>query len=359
MKVLLLVPKRYGFHHSFKETFSYLGGEIFTIDFSHEVKPWKEKVNTQIFRFPHKYRVKWESYYLKGINEFYIKEYNRIKPDVVFIYNHELMLPETLAYIKKKSKVGFFLGDIPYYTPGNRHFMTLLNMADAVYTYDSFWIDAMKKVGIKNIHYLYPNIPKDKHYEKKLASEVYEELKSEVIYIGMCYKTSWGYKKAKFMSCFTDFDLHIHGDESWKRWFEHFPELEKHFIQRQGGPLTADRMNDLYNASKIAPVDASPGLLHALHWRWVEALGSGVMPVLEWQQNIVEIFGDDKDLPVVKVFDEAREVTAYYLNNEKKRVEMVDYMRSTVEEKYSIENNARFIAETMPLKGVSVLAESK
>ncbi len=345
MKVLLLVPKRYGFHQSFRETFEALGGEIHTIDYNHLVKGWQEKINTQMFRFPDKWRLRWESYYYKNINEFYIQEYNRIQPDVVFIYNNELLVPETLAHFKRRSKVGFFLGDCPYYTPTNRHFLPILYYADAIYTYDTFWIEQLTKVGLKNMHYLYPNTPEGSFYEKELPAATYQELKSDVLYVGMCYKTSWGFKKAKFLSCFADFDLQIHGDDSWPKWFAYFPELEKRYRPRNGH-ISVERLNDMYNATKIAPVDANPGLLNALHWRWVEALGAGALPVMEWQQNVVEIFGD-AEVPAVKVFDEAREVTAFYLNNEDKRLEMVRWMQNLVKERHSIENNANLIAGTM------------
>ncbi|MBK7939241.1 MAG: hypothetical protein IPJ82_20145 [Lewinellaceae bacterium] len=83
MKVLLLVPKRYGFHHTFKEMFTYMGGEIHTIDYHHLVKGWQDQINTQAFRLPDKWRLKWESYYFERINKFYIEEYNRLKPDLV------------------------------------------------------------------------------------------------------------------------------------------------------------------------------------------------------------------------------------------------------------------------------------
>ena len=345
MKVLLLVPKRYGFHQSFRETFEALGGEIHTIDYQHIMVGWKQRINTQMFRLPDKWRQKWEGYYYQDINKLYLQEYDRIQPDIVFIYNHELLVPETLAYFKKKSKIAFFLGDCPYYTPGNRHFLPLLYYADAVYTYDTFWIEQMTKMGIKNMHYLYPNTPTDSFYEKKLSDAVYEELKSDVLYVGMGYKTSWGMKKAKFLSCFADFDLQIHSDDSMERWFEYFPEIAKCYRPRTGH-ISVERLNDMYNATKIAPVDANPGLLNALHWRWVEALGAGALPVLEWQQNVVEIFGD-ADVPAVKVFDEAREMTAYYLSHEKERRAMVVWMQNLVKEKHSIKNNAALLSETM------------
>lgn len=353
MKVLLFIPQRYGFFHSFKETFEHLGAEVHAVDYYHVVKAWEKKINVQIFRLPNKYRLKWEAYYFKKINEYYLEEYKRLRPDVVYIYNNELLLPDTLAYFKKNgTKIGFFLGDSPFYTPTNRHYLQLLDYADAIFTTDSFWIHQFSKMGLKNLHLTYPSVPSHQHFPTKLSKERYEELKTDVLYIGMSYTDSWGYKKAKFLNEFTDFDLHIHGNDDWERWFPNFPKLKNHYVERQGY-ISTEKMNEMYNATKIIPIDGNPGLLHAAHWRLMEVLGSGTLPLMEWQNGLKEIFPEGADLPAVHSYDEIKEMTRYYLNNEAQRVEKVEWMRNIVLEKYSIENNASLLSDALQL-GIKV-----
>lgn len=346
MKVFLLVPSRYGFFHSFKDTFTHLGAEVIPMDYFKVIKGWESNVNTQIFRFPDKIRRRWEAYYFKKINEYYISEYNRLKPDVVFIYNNEMLLPETLEYFKKNSKIGFFLGDSPFYTPTNRHYLSLLFYADAIYTTDSFWIHQFSKMGMKNLNLMYPSIPLHQHHIVELTPEQRQEMQTEVLYIGMSYTDSWGYKKARFLSQFTDFDLKIHGNDDWKRWFRYFPDLEKRFIERTAY-ISIEKMNLMYNATKIIPIDGNPGLLHAVHWRLMEVLGSGTLPLMEWQNSLTEIFPEGADLPAVKSYDEIKEMTRFYLNNEQARMEKATWMRNHVLEKYSTENNAKLIGATL------------
>ncbi len=348
MKVLLLIPQGYyGFFHTIKDTFESLGGEVHSLNYKTVIKGWEERVNTQIYRLPDKFRRRWEARYFKQINQYYLTEYDRLQPDIVFIYNNEMLLPETVQHFKKRSKVAFFLGDCPYYTPTNRHFLPILFHADAVYTTDTFWISALKKLGLKQGHHLYPSFPRQ-HFKKELSSELYDELKSEVLYVGMCYKTSWGYKKANFISNFTGFDLHLHGGDSWQRWFEYFPELKGAYKERTGY-ISVERLNDMYNATKVAPVDANPGLLHAVHWRMLEALGSGALPLMEWQEGVDELFGGIDGVPAVKVFEEAKEMTQYYLDNEDKRLEMVAQLTNRINENHSMEKNAAFIKQTLNL----------
>ena len=349
MKVLLFIPKRYGFYHSFQDTFAHIGAEVFSIDYYNFVKKWEQKVNTQIFRGPKKYRLKWESYYFQKINNYYIETYNRIQPDIVFIYNNELLLPETLAYFRaRRTKIGFFIGDNPLYTPTNRYYLQLLEYGDAIFLPDSFWIAQLQKTGLQNLQLFYPSIPSDQYYKKKLSAEAYQALRTDILYVGMSYTNSWGYKKAKFLNYFTDFDLKIIGNRDWKRWFMDFPALEIHY-QEQTKRLSNGKLNELYNATKIIPIDGNPGIMHGVHWRMMEALCAGALPLLEWQNGLYEIFPPNSVLPAVHSYEEIKSMTYYYLNHETERSQTVDWMRGIVFEKFSIENNADRLVEALQL----------
>lgn len=354
MKTLLFVPKRYSLFDVFKDIFTSQGSEVYTVDYYQFVKKWETKLNAQIFRFPDKYRLKWESYYFERINAYYIEEYNKVKPDIVFVYNNEMILPETMHYFKKKSKVAFFLGDHPFYTPTSRYDLPLLFAADAIFSPDTFWISQLAKMGLKNLHFFNTGIPEDLYFEKELTQEELDQWKRDILYVGLNYTGSWGYKKARFMSHLTEFDLRIYGNKHWKRWFPFFPALEKCFVERDGY-IPVEQMNTMFNAAKIIPIDGNPGLQHGLHIRMFEALGAGALPLLEWQNDLTEIFGEGADLPAAKSYDEIKEIAAYYLNNEAARREKVRWMKQIVLERFSIVNNANLIFEALGLKqGVSV-----
>lgn len=348
MKVMLFVPQSYGLYHSLEGAFQACGATIFPISYGKHVKGWEKKVDVQVFRFPDKWRQKWEAYYFNKINAYYLQEYERIQPDIVFVYNNEMLLPETVAHFKKKSKVAFFLGDSPFYSPTNRYALTLLFQADAIFSPDTFWMDQLCKMGIKNIHHFLPGIPAHQYFQKQLPEATYKQLKTDILYIGTCYTTSWGYKKARFMSHFTDYDLQIHGNKHWKKWFAFFPELEAHFHAREGY-IATEQMNDMYNATKIIPIDGNPGVLHGIHFRLFEALGAGALPVLEWQEDLATIFGEHADLPASKSYDELQEITNYYLSNDTERAAKVNWMKKIVAEKYAVEKNGQLIMNALGL----------
>lgn len=346
MKVLFLVPQRYSLFNAFRNVFLSRGCEVHAIDFFQHVKKWEKSLNVQIFRLPDKARVEWEKYYFGRINAFYTETYKRIQPDLVFVYNNEMLLPETLDFFKKKSKVAFFMGDHPFYTPTNRYYLALLTRADAIFAPDTFWIEQLSKMGVKNAHFLHSGIPEDQYFQQELPSGEYEALKSEVLYVGVNYTDSWGYKKAQFLNSFTAFDLRIHGNKHWKRWFPFFPELKRFFHEREGY-YPVEQMNKMYNAAKIIPIDGNPGLLRGVHLRMFEALGAGALPMLEWQEDLTLMFGKGVDLPAVRSYDEIPEMAAYYLGNEKERLATVERMRQIAREKFSVEKIADIIFDAI------------
>ncbi len=349
MKVLLLVPKRYSLYESFESIFSNGDIESFFVDYQHIVGKWENRVHMQYFRFPDKWRLKWEAYYFEKINKFYREEFQRVKPDLVMVYNDELLVPETVEYFKERgAKVAFFLGDHPFYTNFNRYYLSLLFLADAIYVPDSFWMKQLAKMGLKKLYFFQTDLPRNQYYKKVLPARLYDELKSEVLYVGVSYSNSWGYKKARFLDHFTPFDLKIYGNKHWKKFFRFFPGLEPHFWERTEY-IPISRMNEMYNAAKIIPVDGNPGILAGLHQRVWEALGAGALPLMEWQDDLTEIFGNEVDLPAVKSYDDIEEMTRYYLDHEEKRVELVNWMRNLVDEKYAPEKNLELFRHSLQL----------
>lgn len=351
MKVLLLVPKRYSLYESFEDIFAkgYSDIETHGIDYLDNVKKWEQRVHAQNYRVPDKWRIKWEAYYFKKINNYYQEQFDRLKPDLVLVYNSEMLTPETVAYFKTNgAKIAFFLGDSPFYTYANRYYLSLLFLADGVYVPDTFWQHQLAKLGIKNIHFFQTDIPSDQYFEKDLTAEQQQALGTEVFYIGTSYSSSWGYKKARFLNHFTGYDLKIRGNKHWKKFFRFFPDLEPHF-QEQNEYLPVETVNDYYNATCIVPVDGNPGILNGLHARVWEALGSGALPLMEWQQDLEEIFGKDADLPAVRSYDEIEEQAAYYINNPQQRREKVVWMRDLLNEKYSPQNNWDLLQNTLQL----------
>lgn len=328
MKTLLLFPKKYSFSKTFKNILnSPVGNEVIEIDYRKQLKKWETKFNTQVFRFPDKYRLKWENYFLSKINEFYKSQVIKHEPTVIYVYNNEMLLPSTTNWIKRQGiKLFFFLGDPPFFTPTNRYNLTILEDADGVFVPDTFWQFQLKKAGLKNVEWLIPPLPNSDYFPIDQSNIENNIPRSEVLYVGMCYKNSWGYKKAKFVNEFTDYNLKIYGGNDWRKWIQFFPEIEN-YLDSTKGFIPVETLNKMFNCTKIVPVDGNPAILNGMHVRITEALAAGVLPLAEYTEDYFTVFKGIENLPLLKSTDDIKKHVDFFLENETLRLKLVSEMK--------------------------------
>ena len=327
MKVLILIPTIYSLAGTLKKGFNDLGYEVVLYDYRIEISNLNKNINTQTFRFPFSVRSKWNKYFMDKINKVHIEKYNNVEPDIVMIYNNEMLLPETVEYFSKKSKILFFLGDNPFYTPTNDYFLDLLFRADLIVSPDSFWTEQVKLMGMKNCISEYFNTYHYQYELKKIESEQHD-----LLFIGMSYVNSWGYKRALFLSHFAEFDIKIHGNSAWHRWLEFFPELKPKFILK--GNYSDEYMAQLHYNAKIYPFDSNPGMLNGIHLRLFDCIEYGILPIPEYRKDISRVFKNEK-LPIVNDYTEANKVVSYYLKNDTERIELVKSLQNFVRKNYN------------------------
>lgn len=350
-KSLVLCPKRYSIASVFKNTLELISDEVHLLDVSETISSFSMRMQAQAFRFPYKIRSRYDNIFFKKINETIIETYNLNKPDLVFVYNSEYLLPETCELIKKGSKLMFFMGDSPFYTPLNNNYLRLLQYADLILAPDSFWLHQLNMLGISPTCFFIPSIDSGSYYSLEKDAIEKDIKETEVLYVGSSYVNSWGYKKALLMSQFTDLNFELYGTSTWRRWFEYFPALEKNF--RQSNYIETKTLNKMFNKAKIIPVDGNPGLIYGSHIRLLEVLGSGALPLIEFKKDFEELIfkGFDSKLPILHNYTNAKEMVQYYLKNENERKDLASSMKAFINSKYSLPNNADLI--------ISKLAEFK
>lgn len=331
MKALMLFPSLYTLNQTFSAGFKKLGYEVELFDYRTRIKGIHQKINDQAFRLPFSFKNKWYNKYMENVNQIQKDEYDRQNPDIVLVYNSELLLPETVKYFKKKSKVLFFLGDNPFYTPTNKYFLDLLFHADLVISPDSFWTEQLVLMGIQNCVTKYFN-PDFEDYSNVVPDPGIE--RHDLLFIGMSYVNSWGYKRALYLSKFADFDLRIHGNDMWYRWFDFFPELKSKFILK--GRYSQDYMTQLHKSAKLYPFDSNPGLLNGVHIRLFDCIQLGILPIPEYRKDIDKLF-KYQNLPIVYNYNDAKDIAAYYIKNDAEREELLVSLQKFIKTNFETE----------------------
>ncbi len=346
-KSLLFCPKRYSLASIFRDTLEQVSNKVELIDVSERISTLAKKIKAQTFRFPYKIRNSYDSIYLKKINKIIIENYDLLKPDLVFVYNTEYLLPETCLYIKRKSKLVFFLGDSPFFTPMNDYFLAVIGHGDLILAPDTFWLQQMRTIGYKNCHFFVPGIDNTNYFKMTEAElKKFNDIQSnDIFYNGVCYTDSWGYKKAMLMNKFVNFNFSFQGNKHWIKWFEDFPELEKHFSLSNF--VATKKLNAFYNKTKMVPVDGNPGILNGFHIRLMESLGAGALPLVEFRRDVKEelLKGSGLQFPLITDYNMAGDLANYFLKNENERMELTSALAKFIKNEYSAEKNSQRLLE--------------
>lgn len=149
MKCLLIVPNRYSIAGILKRGFEENAIETLIVDYDDFVfQPFNSFVK-KTEALPNKLKRIWKGRYIKTINAGYLNLYNKLKPEIVFIYNNQFIEPEVLKYFSVKSKILFFLGDNPLYTPTSIYNLHILFFADYIICPNTFGYNSSKIWGLK------------------------------------------------------------------------------------------------------------------------------------------------------------------------------------------------------------------
>ncbi|MBE0674533.1 MAG: glycosyltransferase family 1 protein [Bacteroidales bacterium] len=343
---LILCPARISLNRILTSILGNFSGDVATFDVGSAIGRNRLFVNTQMRRFSYGIRNRWDAWFLKLANEYILNEVSVYKPGLVMVYNSEFLLPETCLKIRQKAKLVFFLGDSPFYTPQNDYYLACLSHADLVLVPDTFWMAQLNTMGLDRTLHFIPGID-ETVYHSLGGDEAAGEEETDILYAGTSYKNSWGYRKAVLMSRLSGFNTRIYGNDAWERWFPFFPELEPLF--RRSDYIPSEKLNRMFNRTKIIPVDGNPSIINGAHLRLLEALAAGTLPLIEYRKDVVdEIFRDSGiNLPVIRSYREAPEVASYWLANDAERIETIGSMRAFFQEKYSAEKNASRISERL------------
>lgn len=346
-RALLLCPAQYSLSNSLREILGHLAVEVRYSDIRSAISSRIMKLNSQAFRLPHGIRSRWDKYFLEKVNEMIISQIEEFRPDLVVVYNSLYMVPETCRSVSSRSKLVFFMGDSPFYTPQNNYYLSCLPYADLVLSPDSQWQQQLVTMGLEQTVYFVPGVDKSSYFRITQEGSPSGDERNGVLYVGSCYLNSWGYKKALLMSGFTRFNFRLYGNSAWMRWFPFFPELERVFTE--SGFIPQGEMNRMYNNASVIPVDGNPGIINGVHLRMFEALAAGALPLIEYRNDVDNLLfrGFEGQLPLMRDYRKAGDMAEYYLVNDRERAELVSRMDEFLAREYSHELNALRLAEAL------------
>jgi len=342
-KVLLFVPQIYPLAEMLQYGFELNGWQAKIVDYQQLISHYINRFYEKTSGLPNKITKYWKPSYYNLINKKYIEYCHHEKPDIIFIYNNQFFFPDTIMNLRKISKIVFFLGDNPLWSKTFDYNLAILKYADLTISPDSHWQYELRSIGMPNVICDYIGYsPKLFFPVPEISQKVKTKYQSDILFIGRNYNDSSGYKRTHFLNSFVGLDLKIFGTKEWEKWLPYFPKLKSHFYlmtQR----ISHEELNLAMNCTKIYPIDQNTGIVNGIHLRVFEIIGAGTLPVMEWRKDIDAIFGGL--LPVVRNYNESREIIEYYIKNEMIRKETITNLKTLIEKKYTPEHYVKRIIE--------------
>ena len=334
MKCLFLAPLQYPFIQSIIAGLEANGAELQSVDYQSFFSARANARYNNYTTLPMRVRRLWEEPYVRRANAEYLRRFRDMQPDLVFIYNNQLVQPDLLEEFRKKSKIVFMLGDNPLYTPSSIYNLHILFFADYIISPDSMWRDQLTQMGVPNVVFDCFGFNDATYYPMEVSETDRAKYQSDLIYVGSASKTNWGYKRMLFLDLFKNLDFHAYISGSMERWHGMFPGAAAKIIPHDR--FDAGFNNLVYNCSKIAPVELVPSLFKGIHVRVFDILGSGILPLCEYSADLDTVF-EGMEIPTIKNYPQAEEVARFWLSNEPKRTACVQAMRQRVIERYTPE----------------------
>jgi hypothetical protein len=344
MKVLLFFSGKDSLSKSFHKGFMDNSCEVKIINFLEFHTDFRNTLYERSILFPRKYRTLIEKDYLTSIQKKYLEVIEKEQPELVFIYNDQMVRASTVKEIKKKAKVAVYLADNPFFLQRREHILPMLIEADHVFAPDSFWIEQLKAIGLKNVSFLLGGYDPEDEEEIIISEEERLRYNSDLFYIGSTYNDSWGYKRALFLSKFAGTDIKIYGPANWKYWFAYFPELESKMVL--GERISTPTVQKIMKCCKLYPVDSNPGIINGLHVRIFDSIASGLLPLVEYKKDLETAFPGFK-IPVIRNYNDIKELVKKCLADDNKRITLVKDLQEYLKECYNPEKVVSQVLESI------------
>lgn len=305
-KVLLSLPKDSSYYPGMMRAFHFLKITVKFFD-SRKFTP-REKVVAALFKNANTSVV--------SLNARLLNEVETFHPDVLFVMKGELILPETIAIIRKSGikTVNWFPDHVDSLELAHK----LSGAYDYFFHFDPYAISQLKKRGRKNINYLpfaADILPSDPALKTNILK------KYTLTFVG-----NFNSLREDYLSQIADLELEIWGDTRWKN-----SKLSENYH----GPLPFSELSKVLSETKIGlniqhDYPSSGAVL-----RVFEVLKAMTFLLSENRKDLNRLFTIGKDLDVFRTSSELRKKVLHYLANPDQTVSIASCGFKTVKKSHT------------------------
>jgi spore maturation protein CgeB len=285
MRVLIIGPNFFGYNHSIKRAFELNGYEGEVVEYDGLIHPFNvlNKILNKFFFCGRWLKKKSQESFNKQVKE----EYESFKPNLVFIFNGDILTKETISYFRKQSKVAVWLLDGTYRHPGS---VALASEADVYFCFDRQDAEELADEGV-NAHFLPQAYDPEVYYP---MPGVKKDI--DVLFIGLIY----GYpKRVRLLKMLANeigkkYKFQVYGvyKPIYKnpiKWF--FREKRSIFKNRN---IPSEKVNELYNRSKMCINIHHQQSEDGANPKVFEICGAGTFQIVDYNKYIAEVYTQEE-----------------------------------------------------------------
>lgn len=265
------------------------------------------------------------------LNKRILKEINRMKPDLFFIYGSNWgIFPETLRKIKDAHacKIVLWEGNLQFW----RWFQSeALQYYDYVFVNDSYALPMLKgPAKLKHVIHFPGNVcDPDIHRPLDLSNEERQYYGSDIGFIGMGHT-----ERREFFEDLTEFDLKLWG----KNWGES-EKLKPFFVDV---PVGMEEKIRIYQCARInVNIQSKNYQIDGISAKIFEIASCGGFFLTERKKDLSLFFKEEEDMIGFDNIDELKEKITFYLSHPRERNELAEKIRGKVITRYTYKNKLK------------------
>lgn len=253
------------------------------------------------------------------LNKRLLKEINDFNPSIVFIIKGNIVRPSTLKSIKSilpnAHLVSWTLDNMYAWHNRSIYYTLGVKFYDIVFTTKSYNVDELKKLGAKNVKFLYQAYSKKYHIPCEECNKT--KFNYDILFIGMAEV-----ERVKSLTYLAEngIKVYIYGG-GWDKKI--FLNLHKNLVIHPYD-LTGYDYSNAISCSKISLCFLRKAN-HDLHTsRTIEIPACRGFMLAEKTQEHLDLFEEDREAVYFSSNEELLEKIKYYLKNKKERIEIAN-----------------------------------
>jgi len=332
-RVLVIGPSFYCYNYSIGDAFEKLGYAVQIVEFDEPVNPFNLR-NRILNKLPFSRKFIQNSSRV-FFNSSILKRFADFNPELVFIYNGDILEPSTISFFKQTAKVSIWALDGVSRHPRSEQLAPLVN---AYFCFEQNDVYSLKSKGI-NVYFL----------PQACDTKIYHPIPSikdiDILFVGALYDYPNRIKLLKkVVDTFPQYKIAVYG--IYKPWYKNplkwlFREKRDIF---KNYSIPPEEVNRLYNRSKICLNIHHPQSKNGANPKVFEISGAGAFQLVDWNPFIESIF-PSQEIAMYRSEKELIDMIVYYLHQD--NTVMIEKAYKLISEKHTFVNRMSYVLKIL------------